>query len=171
MANSDMASANDLSSKMKDLLSGNPNATAPSLPPTRLDSKTVDEQWLDLRKTPLFMTDFDPNEDNPELEALRALAYEGTPLEVATNFKEQGNDAAKSKRWSDAKEFYSKAVAVLRRVSMTGNVDDQGEFEVRKRPKVEEVLDEEEERARERGLEELCLVNRALANLELSMCL
>jgi tetratricopeptide (TPR) repeat protein len=71
---------------------------------------TSDEILADLNKTPLFMTEL---EDNDELAAFKALAYEGPPSEVAENFKEQGNDTFKARRWADAKEFYTKGINVL----------------------------------------------------------
>ncbi|KAJ4294864.1 HSP70/90 co-chaperone [Collariella sp. IMI 366227] len=91
---------------MPDLMSMLPN-----LPPGR--SMTLEETLADLNKHPLFMTELDTSEDNEELAALQALAYEGTPLENATNFKEQGNECFREKRWADAKEFYSKGIAIL----------------------------------------------------------
>lgn len=74
---------------------------------------TFDETVADLKQHPLFMTELDSAEDNDELAALQALAYDGTPLENGINFKEQGNECFREKRWADAKEFYGKGVAVL----------------------------------------------------------
>jgi hypothetical protein len=59
---------------------------------------------------PLFMQTLNPADENVELEALQALAYEGTPLEIATNFKVQGNEAFREKRVRDALEFYTKGI-------------------------------------------------------------
>jgi hypothetical protein len=56
------------------------------------------------------MRTLNPAEENLELEALQALAYEGTPLEIATNFKVQGNEAFREKRVRDALEFYTKGI-------------------------------------------------------------
>lgn len=50
--------------------------------------------------------------ENVELEALKALAYEGEPHEIAENFKKQGNDLYKVKRFRDARELYSKGIDV-----------------------------------------------------------
>ncbi|KFY43960.1 hypothetical protein V494_01723 [Pseudogymnoascus sp. VKM F-4513 (FW-928)] len=88
------------------------STTTPQLPPSMDAYRNLSsaEILADLNKTPLFMTEL---EDNDELEAFKALAYEGTPSEVAQNFKEQGNDVFKLKSWADAKEFYSKAINVL----------------------------------------------------------
>lgn len=91
---------------------------------------------------------------NDGLEAIRALQYEGTKAEIARNFKEQGNEMVKEKRWSDAKEFYTKGIAVL--TDNTPHKYDRGE-------------DVEAEMREERELEESIYANRALCNLELSM--
>ncbi|KAL1836169.1 hypothetical protein VTJ49DRAFT_5478 [Mycothermus thermophilus] len=87
----------------------------PELPPGRTLNAglTLEETLADLNRHPLFMTELDPNEDNEALAALQAIAYEGTPLENAQNFKEQGNESFREKRWSDAKEFYGKGIAIL----------------------------------------------------------
>lgn len=88
------------------------STTTPQLPPSMDAYRNLSsaEILADLNKTPLFMTEL---ENNDELEAFKALAYEGTPSEVSQNFKEQGNDVFKLKSWADAKEFYSKAITVL----------------------------------------------------------
>lgn len=78
--------------------------------------------------------------ENVELEAIRALQYEGTPLENAQNFKEQGNEMVKLRRWKDGQEFYTNAIDLLRQA----------------------------EGREERELQTICYVNRALCNLELS---
>lgn len=123
----------------------------------------VDEVIKSLKRVPLFMTDLDDaGEDNPELEGLRQLAYEGTRAEVAGNFREQGNDHARVKNWQDAKEFYTRALAALH---APPKPPEDGP------PDVEVVeFDEEAEAKKEREIEEVCYVNRALCNLELSMC-
>lgn len=96
-----------------------PDITAmlPELPPGRTlnAGKTLEETVADLKKHPLFMTELDASaaEDNELVAALQALAYEGTPLENAANFREQGNECFREKRWADAKEFYTKGVAIL----------------------------------------------------------
>ena len=95
-------------------------------------------------------------EDNVELEAIRALQYEGTPAENALSFKEQGNEMVKERRWSDGKEFYTKAIVVLaQKVGEQQGGDQSG---------AEDMPTEREE---ERNIEEACYVNRALCNLEL----
>ena len=101
-----------------------------------------------------------PDGDNVELDALRALQYEGTPAEVAQGFKEQGNDAVRMKRWKDAKEYYSKGIAVLARGKKG-----------RSPPSPDEAggkADDDAEIGKQKALEEACYVNRALCNLELS---
>jgi len=90
------------------------SSTTPALPPGLEDLNSVsrEEFFKQMERHPLFMHDLDStSEDNPELEALEALAYEGTPLEIATNFKSQGNEAFREKRYRDALEFYSKGLA------------------------------------------------------------
>ncbi|KAF3918736.1 hypothetical protein AA313_de0209997 [Arthrobotrys entomopaga] len=64
--------------------------------------------------TPLFMRSLDDltDETNDAFEALKALAYEGEPHEVAQNFKQQGNECYQAQNWKDAIEFYTKALAV-----------------------------------------------------------
>ena len=145
----------------------NGDRTTPALPPPMdsIKSRTPAEVLSALNRTPLFMTSLDDTDggagENVELEALKALAYEGTPVEVAENFREQGNECFRAKKWSDAVEFYTKGVVVLQ--------------EARKKRTGGHVEEEEEngkiEVQEERGLEEACLVNRAACNLELSMCM
>jgi tetratricopeptide (TPR) repeat protein len=127
------------------------DGTTPALPPAlaMLQGKTLDEKLKDLNESPLFMTELVENDD---LEALKALAYDGTPLEVAAGFKERGNESFQEKGWKDAKEFYSKAINVLL-------------LEVRKRQKgeIKKGGDEKEEIK----VLEASLVNRAASHLEL----
>jgi hypothetical protein len=91
--------------------------------------------------------------ENVLLDALQALQNEGTRGEVASSFKGQGNEAVQELKWIDAKEFYTKAIAVI-----TAKVD-----------KWEAPEDPVEEAALLRKLEEACYINRALCNLELGM--
>lgn len=86
------------------------------------------------------------------LEAIRALQYEGTKADIAQGFKDRGNEMVQEKAWKDAKEFYSKGVAVL-----TTKEED----------KWEKAEDFDEEMKRRKTLEEQIYVNRALCNLEL----
>lgn len=136
------------------------------MPPAMADikSQSVDKVLADLNKLPLFMTTLDETDgeggQNDALEALRALAYEGTRAEIAENFRQQGNDCARTKQWTDAKEYYDKALAALKGPQNNPDPDAEG-------PEVIEVeIDEEEEAKKERAIEEACYVNRALCNLE-----
>lgn len=73
--------------------------------------KNASEMYEDLNQIPFFMTEFQDNgEENVQVEALRALAYEGEPLEVAENFKAQGNDCFRRKQFKDAAQFYTQAL-------------------------------------------------------------
>ena len=92
---------------------------------------------------------------------MRALQYEGTPAENALGFKEQGNEMVRVKRWADAKEFYTKGIAVLTQKKL---LQASGSEENR-------VAGQEDENEQRKGKEikEACYVNRALCNLELSM--
>ncbi|CAG8565812.1 5008_t:CDS:2 [Scutellospora calospora] len=66
-----------------------------------------------MNKVPLFMTDL-PEEENDALAAIQSLLYEGTPEEVAENFKTQGNECFKTgkSQYQDAINFYTKALDV-----------------------------------------------------------
>lgn len=127
--------------------------TTPNLPPglAAVKNKSAEEVLADLNKMPLFMTSL---EDNDDVDALKALAYEGSPLEVASGFKERGNDSYKEKGWKDAKEFYTKGIQVLL-------------VEVRKRQNGEDPSADKEEVQKEIAVLEACLVNRAACHLEL----
>jgi tetratricopeptide (TPR) repeat protein len=127
--------------------------TTPDLPPAMaaLRDKPADEILADLNKLPLFMTSLEENDD---LEAIKALAYEGTPLEVASGFRERGNECFKESNWKDAKEFYSKGIQVLL-------------VEVRKRQNGENTTKDKEEVTKEVAVLEACLVNRAACHMTL----
>lgn len=146
-------------------------ASAPKPPAmTETMSKTADELLAELNRTPLFMTSLDDTDgqggENAALEGLKALAYEGTKAEVAGNFREQGNECARMKQWFDAREFYNKALAVLRGPARPqDNVDDDDEPDMNLGD--DQELDPEEEARKERQIEEASLVNRALCNLEM----
>lgn len=137
----------------------NADPLAPELPPAMasIRSYTPDQLADMMNKTPLFMTNLDNAGDeegeNVMLEAIRALQYEGTRGEVTLSFREQGNEAAKLKNWTDAKEFYTKAIAVL-------NVKKEDD-------KWEKPTDLEKEEKMLREAREACYANRALCNLEL----
>jgi tetratricopeptide (TPR) repeat protein len=129
------------------------DGTTPSLPPgmASLRDKTTEEKLAELNKVPLFMTSLEENDD---LEALKALAYEGTSLEVSTGFKERGNESFTGKGYKDAKEFYTKAINILL-------------LEVRKRQKGVQTETSEEDVKKEVEVLEASLVNRAACNLAL----
>ncbi|GMG40261.1 unnamed protein product [Ambrosiozyma monospora] len=95
-----------------------PKEGEPALPPqlSELANKSTAEVLEELNRLPLFMTELDETDgdggSNMQVEALKALAYEGEPHEVATNFKNQGNDCYKARQYKDAIEFYTKGLDV-----------------------------------------------------------
>lgn len=95
-----------------------PGPGEPELPPqlAQLSHKSVDDVMEELNRSPFFMTKLDESDgsggQNMELEALKALAYDGEPIEIAENFKNQGNDQFKIKQYKNAIEYYNKAIAV-----------------------------------------------------------
>ncbi|KKA28438.1 hypothetical protein TD95_003048 [Thielaviopsis punctulata] len=127
--------------------------------PMPAPSKTADEMYEELKSTPFFMTEI--SEDNDAVAALQALAYEGTPLENATDFKTQGNDCFRAKRWKDAKEFYAKGIEVLALEERKRN-----NGETTKDPDTG-VPDEPHVIADQRAMLESLYANRAACNLEL----
>lgn len=146
-----------------------PTAPTAAMPPAMhsIRQYSTDELVSMLNRTPLFMTSLDETDgeggENVELEAMRALAYEGTRAEIAQNFREQGNDHAKAKNWREAKNFYDQALAALKAPNGTPHDAEEGA------PDLDVVeLDEEAERKKERAIEEASYINRALCNLELS---
>ncbi|KAH8986297.1 hypothetical protein EDB92DRAFT_1949214 [Lactarius akahatsu] len=72
---------------------------------------SFDERIASLDSLPLFMNSLpeDPT-DNVALSALQSLAHEGTPDEIAQNFKEQGNEYFRGKRYREALGFYTQGV-------------------------------------------------------------
>ncbi|KAK1771655.1 hypothetical protein QBC33DRAFT_592103 [Phialemonium atrogriseum] len=129
----------------------------PELPPSLAftSGKSSEEILADLNKSPLFMTELEENDD---VAALQALAYEGTPLENATNFKEQGNECFKEKKWADAKEFYGKGIQI---VVAEDRRRDKGE------PPKEGDSDSPDEVRKQHAVLEVLYVNRAASHLEL----
>lgn len=95
-----------------------PGPGDPALPPqlAQLASKSTDDVMKELNRLPFFMTQLDESDgsggENLELEALKALAYDGEPHEVATNFKNQGNEQYKIKNYKSAIEFYNQGLSV-----------------------------------------------------------
>ncbi|KAK7183412.1 hypothetical protein DPSP01_000461 [Paraphaeosphaeria sporulosa] len=139
-----------------------------AMPPAmaEIKSQSVDELIKEMNRMPLFMTTLDETDgeggQNDALEALKALAYEGTKAEVAENFRQQGNECARAKQWTNAKEFYDKAIAALKAPKKEPDPKDG--------PPIVDVtdieIDEEEEAKKEKVIEEACYINRALCNLE-----
>ncbi|KAF7331748.1 hypothetical protein MKEN_00054600 [Mycena kentingensis (nom. inval.)] len=72
---------------------------------------TLEETLAEFDTIPLFMKSL-PEEpaDDPMIAALQSIAYEGTPDEIALNFKEQGNEYFKGKRYREAMGFYTQGV-------------------------------------------------------------
>lgn len=95
-----------------------PKAGEPELPPQLMEyvDKTGDEVMKELNRLPFFMTELDETDgnggENTNLEALRSLAYEGEPHEIAENFKNQGNDHYKVKNYKVAVDYYAKGLDV-----------------------------------------------------------
>ncbi|GJE84404.1 Tetratricopeptide repeat protein 4 -like protein [Phanerochaete sordida] len=72
---------------------------------------SIEEKLKAFDDAPLFMKSLpDDALDNPVVSALQSLAYEGTPDEIAQNFKEQGNEYFKGKRYREALGFYTQGV-------------------------------------------------------------
>ncbi|RPB24086.1 TPR-like protein, partial [Terfezia boudieri ATCC MYA-4762] len=108
-----------------------------ALPPGIADikSQSTADFLTSMSRMPLFgssLSELDPD----QLSAFTALAYEGTPSEIASNFKQQGNGAYKLKSHRDAAAFYTKALTVP-------------------------------DLPPDDPIREVCLANRAAANLEL----
>ncbi|KAG8714574.1 hypothetical protein FRC08_011722 [Ceratobasidium sp. 394] len=107
--------------------------------------------------TPLFMRELPPDNDasesdNNTLAALQSLIHEGSPEEVASNFKDQGNEYFKGRRFREAMGFYTQGIDAL----TTQSTEEQGG--TIKRIPVQE---------KDRPLYNALLLNRAAANLEL----
>ena len=77
----------------------------------------------EMDQIPLFMRNLNGDmEDNVAIQALQALVYDGTPegrrnnclflirIENAQNFKNQGNECFKEKKWKDAAAYYTQAL-------------------------------------------------------------
>ncbi|KAI9251218.1 hypothetical protein BY458DRAFT_559494 [Sporodiniella umbellata] len=84
-------------------LGPNPKKGAYTMDPNNLEEE--------LSKVPLFMTQM-PTEDNDTLNAIQSLVFDGTPEEVALNFKDQGNECfrAGKLKYKDAITFYTRAL-------------------------------------------------------------
>ncbi|KAI0147597.1 TPR-like protein [Xylariaceae sp. FL1272] len=148
-----------------------PPTVGPELSPGRAmtSSKTIDEVVAELKSTPFFMTEL---EENDETEAFKALAYEGTPLENGTDFKERGNECFKLKQWGDAKEFYTKGILILAAEERMRRQDAElGAAKPKSRPtegkQNEKGEATEEEIHQQRAILESLYGNRAACHLEL----
>ncbi|KAJ7087181.1 hypothetical protein B0H15DRAFT_781720 [Mycena belliarum] len=77
-------------------------------PPSKL---SLNERLAEFDSVPLFMKSL-PDEDaeDPLIAALQSLAHEGSPDEIAENFKQQGNEYYKGKRFREALGFYTQGV-------------------------------------------------------------
>ncbi|EOR04963.1 Hsp70/Hsp90 co-chaperone CNS1 [Wallemia ichthyophaga EXF-994] len=65
----------------------------------------------ELNETPLFMKSLPENyQDNDTIQALQSLTFDGSPDEVALQFKEQANDYFKGKRFKEAIQFYTQSI-------------------------------------------------------------
>ncbi|KIJ70455.1 hypothetical protein HYDPIDRAFT_105183 [Hydnomerulius pinastri MD-312] len=75
------------------------------------ESVDFEDMLASFDNIPLFMKSLPEDDtDNVALQALQSLAYDGTPDEIAQNFKEQGNDYFKGKRYREAIGFYNQAL-------------------------------------------------------------
>lgn len=93
-----------------------PKPGQPDLPPqlSELAEKSTEEVMEEINRLPFFMQELDETDgkggENIGLEALKSLAYDGEPDEIATNFKNQGNDCFKAKQYKSAVEYYTKGL-------------------------------------------------------------
>lgn len=80
--------------------------------PQPLPDDVIAKKLAEFDSVPLFMKYLPTDETDHDvaLAALRSLAHEGTPDEVAQNFKDQGNDYFKGKRYREALGFYLQGV-------------------------------------------------------------
>lgn len=131
---------------------------------SELADQTVEEVYRSLNRLPIFMTELDETDgaggENIALEAIRALVHEGTAIEVAQNFKEQGNSFARARAWKDARDCYNQALTALKAPCNPGEGMRPDELDT-------DSAAAKDESAQEREIEEKCFVNRALCNLEL----
>ncbi|KAJ2336527.1 HSP70/90 co-chaperone [Coemansia sp. RSA 2681] len=80
--------------------------------PSTVTSEERTQKLLeDLSKIPLFMSHLpEEGEENIAVEALKSLASDEPPLEVATNLKTEGNDCFKRGQYAEAAQYYTKAL-------------------------------------------------------------
>ncbi|KAG9090770.1 hypothetical protein FRC06_000888 [Ceratobasidium sp. 370] len=119
-------------------------------PPARATLDVFDTTPLFMRELPSDNDTFES--DNNTLAALQSLIHEGSPEEVASNFKDQGNEYFKGRRFREAMGFYTQGIDALTTQST------EGQGSTIKRTPVQE---------KDRPLYNALLLNRAAANLEL----
>ena len=76
--------------------------------------RSFDDRFEELNRIPLFMRHLDESDgrggSNVELDALKSLAYDGEPWEVALQLKENGNECFARKEYVEAVEYYTQAL-------------------------------------------------------------
>lgn len=93
-----------------------PKPGEPDLPPqlAELAERSTEETVALFNRMPFFMNKLNETDgkggENVQLEALRSLAYEGTAEEIATNFKNQGNDCFNAKQFQHAVQYYTQGL-------------------------------------------------------------
>lgn len=76
-------------------------------------AKSDEERINAVMQNPFFMNKLTvAPEDSEVIQAIQALQMEGTPFEIASNFKNQGNESFKEKRYKDAIQFYTNGILV-----------------------------------------------------------
>lgn len=79
--------------------------------PDEAPREDFDKKMAAVENLPLFMKSLPTDStDDVAVQALQSLAHEGTPDEIAQNFKEQGNDYFKGKRYREAMGFYTQGI-------------------------------------------------------------
>lgn len=69
------------------------------------------DEWLkDALDMPFFMQNLNYSRENTALQALAALQHEGSPSEVAANFKLHADECFRAKKYSDAARYYIRAL-------------------------------------------------------------
>ncbi|KAI0347416.1 TPR-like protein [Trametopsis cervina] len=74
---------------------------------------SIDEKLAAFDSVPLFMKTLPDDVENDALNAIQSLVHDGTPDEVAENFKNQGNEYFKGKRYRDALGFYTQGIGAF----------------------------------------------------------
>ncbi|TCD64335.1 40S ribosomal protein [Steccherinum ochraceum] len=82
-----------------------------TLGPAPKPTVPVEDAMAAFDSVPLFMKSLPEDSANDvTMNALQSLVFEGTPDEIAQNFKEQGNDYFKGKRHREALGFYTQGI-------------------------------------------------------------